>query len=85
MKPRGPEATLKQVEFIVAKTGLLPGTDVLDACCGYGRHSIELAKLGYDVVGIDRSESYLARTGTRSKWQVSGDASGFDLSLHDSY
>jgi len=59
MKPRDPEAALKQVDFIVAKTGLLPGADVLDACCGYGRHSIELARRGYKVVGIDRCENYL--------------------------
>ena len=31
---------------------------VLDVCCGAGRHSIELAKRGYDVTGFDLS-SYL--------------------------
>lgn len=56
---RSDEETLKQVDFIVEKTGVSPGARVLDACCGYGRHSIELAKRGYDVVGIDRFESYL--------------------------
>ena len=41
-------------------TGLTTGSRTSsDACCGYGRHSIELAKRGYDVVGIDRFESYL--------------------------
>jgi SAM-dependent methyltransferase len=28
---------------------------VLDVCCGAGRHSIELARRGYDVTGIDLS------------------------------
>jgi SAM-dependent methyltransferase len=31
---------------------------VLDVCCGAGRHSIELARRGYDVTGFDLS-SYL--------------------------
>ena len=39
----------------VALAGVEPGADVLDAPCGYGRHSIVLARAGYRVVGIDRS------------------------------
>ncbi|MBU2586090.1 MAG: class I SAM-dependent methyltransferase, partial [Bacteroidetes bacterium] len=34
---------------------------ILDIGCGTGRHSIELAKRGYTVVGIDLSESMLKR------------------------
>jgi SAM-dependent methyltransferase len=36
-----------------------PGADILDAPCGYGRHSIPLAAAGYHVVGLDRSEALL--------------------------
>jgi SAM-dependent methyltransferase len=36
-----------------------PGCAVLDACCGPGRHSIELASRGYRVTGIDITEAYL--------------------------
>jgi SAM-dependent methyltransferase len=32
---------------------------VLDACCGPGRHSLELASRGYRVTGIDITEAYL--------------------------
>jgi SAM-dependent methyltransferase len=39
--------------------GQEPGADVLDAPCGYGRHSIPLAAAGYHVVGVDRSEVLL--------------------------
>jgi SAM-dependent methyltransferase len=35
--------------------GCEPGADILDAPCGYGRHSIPLARAGYRVVGLDRS------------------------------
>ncbi len=36
-----------------------PGAAVLDACCGPGRHSLELAARGYRVTGIDITEPYL--------------------------
>lgn len=34
---------------------ILPGAAILDAGCGTGRYSIELARRGYRVQGIDRS------------------------------
>jgi ubiquinone/menaquinone biosynthesis C-methylase UbiE len=34
---------------------------ILDIACGIGRHSIALAKLGYDVTGVDFSSSQLAQ------------------------
>ena len=38
----------------------LPGKMVLDAGCGTGRVAIELARRGYDVVGVDLDPSMLA-------------------------
>jgi ubiquinone/menaquinone biosynthesis C-methylase UbiE len=32
---------------------------VLDACCGHCRHSLALAKAGYEVVGVDFSQTML--------------------------
>jgi SAM-dependent methyltransferase len=37
-----------------------PPARVLDVACGQGRHSIRLARRGYEVVGIDASASFLA-------------------------
>jgi len=34
---------------------------ILDIGCGIGRHSIELTKRGYDVMGVDLSESMLQK------------------------
>jgi len=34
---------------------------VLDLGCGTGNHALELSRRGYDVVGVDRSTSMLAR------------------------
>jgi SAM-dependent methyltransferase len=40
------------------------GDRVLDLCCGNGRHSLELARRGYDVVGLDLSYELL-RSGAK--------------------
>jgi len=42
---------------------------ILDIGCGTGRHAIELAKRGYQVTGIDLSESQLKRAGEKAKEQ----------------
>jgi SAM-dependent methyltransferase len=39
----------------LAERGILPGAEILDAGCGTGRYSIELARRGYAVHGIDLS------------------------------
>jgi SAM-dependent methyltransferase len=43
-----------------------PPADVLDAPCGYGRHSLVLAEAGYRVTGADRSPVLLAEARRRS-------------------
>jgi SAM-dependent methyltransferase len=58
--PRIPaERTQREVDFAVSVLGLQPGQHVLDLCCGYGRHSIELARRGYRVTGVDLSQAQL--------------------------
>lgn len=34
---------------------------VLDLCCGLGRHSLELARKGFEVVAVDRTRSFIRR------------------------
>lgn len=43
------------LELIQAK----PGSKLLDIGCGPGRFSLELARRGYSVTGIDRTEAFL--------------------------
>lgn len=43
-----------------------PGGDLLDVPCGFGRHSVPLARADYRVVGVDRSESLLAEAQRRA-------------------
>ncbi len=52
--------TEQEVGFLVDALGLAPGMRVLDIGCGPGRHSLALARLGIECVGIDRSETFVA-------------------------
>lgn len=51
--------TSVEVDFIIEELQLLPGASILDIGCGTGRHSIELAKRGFRVTGIDQSTGML--------------------------
>lgn len=53
------EDTDNQVDFIIRTLGLSGGERVLDLACGYGRHSLSLAKKGYSVVGVDITKDYV--------------------------
>lgn len=64
-----PEETLKrpwadrtgaEVDRALAMLGAKGGERVLDMACGTGRHSLELARRGHDVVGTDISPDLLA-------------------------
>jgi 2-polyprenyl-3-methyl-5-hydroxy-6-metoxy-1,4-benzoquinol methylase len=53
------QGTLQEVSFIEQEIGYDKTKRILDIGCGTGRHSIELAKRGYIVTGVDLSESQL--------------------------
>ena len=44
----------------LADRGFFPGATLLDAGCGTGRYSVELARRGYVVSGIDRSPDLIS-------------------------
>ena len=48
-----------EVDQMIALLGLQSGGAVLDLCCGIGRHSIEFARRGFKVTGVDRTTPYL--------------------------
>jgi cyclopropane fatty-acyl-phospholipid synthase-like methyltransferase len=52
--------TLAEVDFIIEQFNLPLGSSILDMGCGTGRHSVELAKRGYVVTGVDLSTGMLA-------------------------
>ncbi|MBN2238299.1 MAG: class I SAM-dependent methyltransferase [Dehalococcoidales bacterium] len=52
--------TLKEVDFLLEELNLPEGSRILDIGCGTGRHSIELARRGFQVTGVDISAGMLA-------------------------
>ena len=59
--------TVAEVDFLLEELELKVGDSVLDVGCGTGRHSIELAKRGYSVTGLDLSAEMLAKAVTKAE------------------
>ena len=57
------ERAREEVEQVLELTGLEvsapSSSSILDLGCGPGRHSIELARMGFAVTGVDRTSSFL--------------------------
>ncbi len=51
--------TRAEVEFLLDLIQPMPGARFLDIGCGTGRHSVLLAKAGFQVTGLDQSEGML--------------------------
>jgi SAM-dependent methyltransferase len=56
-----PAAAARDVAWIVSVAEVPGGARVLDAPCGFARHSIEFARRGHRVTGVDFSETELGR------------------------
>jgi cyclopropane fatty-acyl-phospholipid synthase-like methyltransferase len=70
-----PEAAARAVRWILAVTGVKPGARVLDSPCGFGRHSVALARQGFRVTGVDFSDTELDRA------RVAARQAGVELDL----
>ena len=55
-----------EVDFIERALGLTEPCDLLDLCCGPGRHSVRLAKRGHRVTGVDISAYNLEKAAERA-------------------
>jgi SAM-dependent methyltransferase len=51
------QGTIQEVDFL--ETELAKGSRILDVGCGVGRHSLELARRGYQMVGIDITPAFV--------------------------
>lgn len=60
-------ATPEETENLIQLLALKPGARILDLCCGRGRHSLELARRGYHVTGVDRTAAYLRKARADAK------------------
>lgn len=92
--PQRLEAAADEVSGVLALADALPGMRVLDLCCGPGRHSLEFARRGFSVTGVDRTRRYLDQADRAAAEQglelelVQADmrqferAEGFDLAIN---
>ena len=71
------ERNQKETEFIAGALDLPRGATVLDLACGIGRHAIGMARLGYQMTGVDFNPRYLEsataeaeRVGAKVRWMV---------------
>ena len=69
------ENALLEADFVQQVLRLPVGSEVLDLCCGHGRHSILLAKAGLNMTGLDLSEQYLKQAALNAM------AAGVELQL----
>lgn len=61
------QGTIGEVDFLEQELRFNHNQRILDVGCGTGRHAIELTKRGYRVVGIDLSDSQLAKAKAKAK------------------
>jgi len=57
----GDERAKRELEFVRAVAPLPEFREVLDVCCGMGRHARALTARGYSVVGIERDAAAVAK------------------------
>ena len=59
--------TPKEVDSIISLLTADTSARVLDLGCGIGRHSLELARRGFVVTGVDRTRNYLQKASKEAK------------------
>jgi SAM-dependent methyltransferase len=64
------ERTQVEVQGIIKLLGLHGSENILDIPCGYGRHAIALAKLGYNVKGSDINGVHLSKAEAKAKEEM---------------
>jgi 2-polyprenyl-3-methyl-5-hydroxy-6-metoxy-1,4-benzoquinol methylase len=53
------KGTIQEVDFLFELMNLQAGASILDVGCGPGRHSLELARRGFNPLGVDISSSFI--------------------------
>ncbi len=62
-----PRITEREIDRIARILHLQPDEKILDLCCGQGRHTLELARRGYNAEGLDQSHYLIQRARSTAK------------------
>jgi len=63
--------TSKEIDIFSEILSLQPNHNILDLCCGQGRHSIELARRGFNnLEGLDRSHYLIQKARKNAKREI---------------
>jgi len=65
--PTTSEQLRTEVDFIESTLSVPAGGRILDLGCGYGRHTVPLARRGYEMVGLDASLELLQKALRRAQ------------------
>lgn len=66
-RQRRREMATEDVNNIISLLKLKRGAKILDLCCGVGRHSLEFARRGYLVTGVDLTAMYIREARREAK------------------
>ncbi len=66
LSPRVMDAAPAEAEDALKLIDAPQGAALLDLCCGHGRHTLEFARRGYKLTGVDRNVRYLDRARRRA-------------------
>ncbi|HQC34078.1 MAG TPA: class I SAM-dependent methyltransferase, partial [Methanoculleus sp.] len=59
--------TGREIDRVARVLRLGPDEKILDLCCGQGRHTLELARRGYNAEGLDQSHYLIQRARSTAK------------------
>ncbi|MGZ3661866.1 MAG: class I SAM-dependent methyltransferase [Bdellovibrionota bacterium] len=83
LAPISPVQTAAEAQFVARQLPLATHPELLDLCCGSGRHSIALARMGYGVTGVDHNEKAIREAeknaGSLNATFIHGDIRTFEL------
>lgn len=71
--------TNEEVDFIIDHLRLSKDMSIADFGCGIGRHTKELDKRGFNIVGIDYSNNLLQRAKDKDNIFIQGDCRSYDF------
>ncbi len=57
----------EEIDQLISLLQIQQDDHVLDLSCGTGRHSLELARRGFDVVGVDRTASFIEKARAKAE------------------